>query len=261
VLYAFDRQVDGPEFSRDDELLLESFAASAATAVATAQEFTAHGLRRSIEASERERQRWARELHDQTLQDMAALRVALSAARRRGDPDLLGAAVDDAVKHLGDGIHELRGIITDLRPAALDQLGTKAAIEALAERIRTGPEPPEVDLVVDLDYESGRAPSRQEAGIESTLYRLVQEATTNAMKHASARHIEISIVERDGSIEARVRDDGDGFDPEARADGFGLIGIRERVALVGGTVEVSSRPGEGAEVLAVIPSAQRAVGD
>jgi signal transduction histidine kinase len=261
VLYAFDRQVDGPEFSRDDELLLESFAASAATAVATAQEFTAHGLRRSIEASERERQRWARELHDQTLQDMAALRVALSAARRRGDPDRLGAAVDEAVKQLGDGIHELRGIITDLRPAALDQLGTKAAIEALVERIRSGPAAPEVDLVVDLDYESGRTVGRQEAGIESTLYRLVQEATTNAIKHASARHIEISIVERDGSIVARVRDDGDGFDPEARADGFGLIGIRERVALVGGTVQVSSQPGEGAEVLAVIPSARRPAGD
>ena len=83
VLYAFDRQSAGPEFSRDDERLLEAFAASAATAVASAQEFTAHGRRLSIEASERERQRWARELHDQTLQDLAGLRVTLSAARRR----------------------------------------------------------------------------------------------------------------------------------------------------------------------------------
>jgi signal transduction histidine kinase len=257
VLYAFDRQVDGPEFSREDELLLESFAASAATAVATAQEFTAHGLRRSIEASERERRRWARELHDQTLQDMAALRVGLSAARRRGDPGLLAAAVDDAVAQLGDGIDELRAIITDLRPAALDELGTKAAIEALVERVRSGAGAPEVDLVVDLDYESGRDDARQDAGIESALYRLVQEATTNAIKHASARHIEIAVVQRDGSIEARVRDDGDGFDPEAAADGFGLIGIRERVALVGGTLKISSQPGEGTELLAVIPAAPR----
>jgi signal transduction histidine kinase len=260
VLYAFDRQVEGPEFSRDDELLLESFAASAATAVATAQEFMAHGLRRSIEASERERRRWARELHDQTLQDMAALRVLLSSARRRGTPEALAAAVDDAVERLGEGIDELRAIITDLRPAALDELGTKAAIEALVERLAGAPGAPRIELHLDLDYEAGRCPDRHEPTIENTLYRLVQEATTNAVKHAAARLIEISVVERDGSIEAHVRDDGEGFDPDQRADGFGLIGIRERLALVGGTVEVTSRPGEGTEIAATIPSSRAAAG-
>ena len=154
VLYAFDRQSAGPEFSRDDEQLLESFAASAATAVATAQEFTAHGLRRSIEASERERQRWARELHDQTLQDLAGLRVTLSAARRREIPEALAAAVDDTIAGLADGIDALRAIITDLRPAALDQLGAKAALETLIERARSAPGAPEIDLHVDLDVEA-----------------------------------------------------------------------------------------------------------
>jgi signal transduction histidine kinase len=260
VLYAFDRQVHGPEFSRDDELLLESFAASAATAVATAQEFTAHGLRRSIEASERERRRWARELHDQTLQDMAALRVLLSAARRRGTPDTLAQAVDDAVQRLGEGIDELRAIITDLRPAALDELGVKAAIEALVERLRATPGAPQIGLHLDLDYEAGRQPERPAAAIENTVYRFVQEAMTNAVKHAGAGHVDVSLVEQDGSVEARVRDDGAGFDPDERADGFGLIGIRERLALVGGTLEITSRPGEGTEIAAVIPSSRAAGG-
>jgi signal transduction histidine kinase len=222
--------------------------------VATAQEFMAHGLRRSIEASERERRRWARELHDQTLQDMAALRVLLSAARRRGTPETLAAAVDDAVARLGEGIDELRAIITDLRPAALDEIGTKAAIEALVERVAGAPGAPSIDLHLDLDYEAGRSPDRPAPAIENTLYRLVQEATTNAVKHAAARHIEISVTERGGAIAARVRDDGTGFDPDDRADGFGLIGIRERLSLVGGTLDVTSRPGEGTEISAVIPS-------
>ena len=205
VLYAFDRQVAGPEFTRDDELLLESFAASAATAVATAQEFTAHGLRRSIEASERERQRWARELHDQTLQDMAALRVSLSAARRRGTPEAVAQAVDDAVARLGDGIDALRAIITDLRPAALDQLGVKAAIEALVERVRAAPgAPATVELRVDLDAAAGPEPARHDAGVEDAVYRLVQEATTNVLKHAHAGRVDISVVERDGRDRGRA---------------------------------------------------------
>ncbi len=253
VLYAFDRQVGGPEFTRDDELLLESFAASAATAVATAQEFTAHGLRRSLEASERERQRWARELHDQTLQDMGALRVTLSAARRRGTPEALAAAVDDAVTRLAEGIDALRSIITDLRPAALDQLGTKAAIEALVERLRGMPDAPEVDLVVDLDFEAGRSEARHPPAVEDAVYRLVQEATTNTLKHASAGRIEISVVERDGAIHVRVCDDGEGFETERTGDGFGLIGMHERVALADGTLEVTSGPGQGTELHAVLP--------
>jgi signal transduction histidine kinase len=257
VLYAFDRQVAGPEFSRDDEQLLESFAASAATAVATAQEFTAHGLQRSIEASERERQRWARELHDQTLQDMAALRVTLSAARRSGDAERLADAVDDTVQRLGEGIDELRAIITDLRPAALDELGTKAAMEALVERVCALPNGPEISLTVDLDYEAGRSETRHTPNIEAAMYRLVQEAVTNATRHAGARHVQISVVESDGTLEIRVSDDGQGFDPRRRADGFGLIGIRERLALVDGALEISSRPGEGTELRATIPSARR----
>ena len=258
VLYAFDRQVWGPEFTRDDELLLESFAASAATAVATAQEFTAHGLRRGIEASERERQRWARELHDQTLQDMAALRVSLSAARRTGSPETLAAAVDDSISRLAEGIDALRAVITDLRPAALDELGVKAAIEALVQRTCHAPDAPEVALHVDLDYEAGRSAMRHIPAVEDVIYRIVQEATTNTLKHAQASRVGVSVVEHDGGVHIAVRDDGRGFDTALEADGFGLIGMRERVALADGTLEVSSPPDGGTELHAVLPATRRA---
>jgi len=257
VLYAFDRQSAGPEFSRDDEQLLEAFAASAATAVAAAQEFTAHGLRRSIEASERERRRWARELHDQTLQDMAGLRIALSAARRQDAADALAAAVDDTIARLGDGIAALRAIITDLRPAALDQLGPKAALEALVERARSAPDAPEIDLLVDLDFEAQRQPTRHAPAIEDVTYRLIQEALSNVLKHASAGRVEISAVERDGSVHIDVRDDGRGFDTDQDATGFGLIGMRERVALVDGTLDVHSVPGGGTDLHAELPVRRR----
>ena len=261
VLYAFDRQTTGPEFSRDDEQLLESFAASAATAVATAQEFTAHGVRRSIEASERERQRWARELHDQTLQDLAGLRVTLSSARRRGTSETLAEAVDDTIERLGDGIDALRAIITDLRPAALDQLGVKAALETLVERARNATDAPEIDLLVDLDFESERQATRPAPAIEDATYRLIQEALSNALKHASARRVEISVVERDGAVHIDVQDDGRGFDTDRDAAGFGLIGMRERVALVDGTLDVRSQPGGGTELHAELPVRRRNAAD
>src|SRR3954471_3956557 len=113
VLEAFDRLEGGPEFTGEDEHLLLAFAASAATAVATAQTVQAEGLRRSLQASERERTHWARELHDDTLQALGGLRMLLSGARRQGDPEVLSRAVDDAVERLSTDIANLRALITD----------------------------------------------------------------------------------------------------------------------------------------------------
>src|SRR4051812_34167611 len=121
-LVVMDR-AGGEPFREDDERLLQAFAASAATAVATAQSASDVALRRAIEASEAERARWARELHDETLQQLAGLRVLLSGARRSGDPERVGAALDSAVEMITTGIADLRALITDLRPAALDELG------------------------------------------------------------------------------------------------------------------------------------------
>ena len=134
VIAAFDRLESGPEFDKEDERLLDAFAASAATAVSTAKFVASERLRHSIDASERERRRWARELHDDTLQALGAMRVVLSSAARTGSPEELLKAVDGTVERLGEGITALRGLISELRPAALDELGLAAAIEGLIEQ-------------------------------------------------------------------------------------------------------------------------------
>jgi signal transduction histidine kinase len=252
VLNAFDR-AGGGEFTADDERLLEGFAASAATAVATAQTVASEGMRRSIEASERERQRWALELHDETLQELAGLKVLLIGARATRDVDTVHTTLDQAIEQIDTEITGLRRLITDLRPAALDTFGTKAALEGLAERITTT-SGLEIELEVDLDYESERAAQRHPPALESAMYRLVQEALTNVVKHAEATVVEVSVTERDNRIEIVVQDDGHGFDPDATTDGFGLLGMRERASLVGGQLEVESRPGEGTTVRATIPA-------
>ena len=253
VLNAFDRLDDGPGFDRDDEHTLESFAASAAVAIATAQRATSDALQRSIEATERERSRWARELHDETLQEIAALAIRLSSARDRDDAAAIRPELDAAVTQAREAAQGLRGLITDLRPAALDQLGLKPALEALADRIgsSTGLV---VDLHVEMAYQKGRESARPAPELESVAYRLVQEALTNVVKHANVERASAAVVEVDGVLSITVRDEGVGFAPAESTAGFGLIGMRERVALVGGLVKVHSAPGEGTTISATVPA-------
>ena len=230
----------------DDERLLQSFAASAATAVATARTVEEQRLRDAMQAAEAERRRWARELHDDTLQGLGGLRMLLSAAGRTQDPERLRAAVAEAVGRIEEEIHGLRGLIRELRPAALDELGVAAAIEGLAARTteRTG-------IAVAAEVELG--PDRHAPELETAIYRIVQEAVTNAVRHAGARRVEISVREADGALHARITDDGRGFDPVAPRNGFGLTGIRERVALVHGELEIASSA-DGTTVTAALPT-------
>jgi signal transduction histidine kinase len=253
VMGAYDRYGDDPEFGAEDERLMEAFAAAAATAVATGQHVAADGVRRSLEASERERGRWARELHDETLQEMGALKLHLSAAYRSDDIAQLKEAIAGAVGQLEGGIDRLRALITDLRPAALDQLGTGAALEALVDRVADQSGLP-ISLDVDLDYERGRSAVRHAPDLESTIYRTVQEALTNVVKHAEASNAMVGVSEGAGAVELVVRDDGRGFDPATQSRGFGLLGMRERIALAGGTLAVAARPGEGTEIRVRLPA-------
>ena len=248
VLLAIDRLEDGPTFAAEDEMLLQSFATSAATAVATAQSVTAERHRQRLAAAEDERQRWARELHDDTLQSLSALRIGLSAGRRSDEPEALRAAVGQAVDQLEEAIANLRALITDLRPAALDELGVKAAIEALAER--SSRHDIEVDVSVELAYEPG---DRLSTELETALYRIVQEALTNAVRHGYARRAVVEIREDAATIQLLVRDDGRGFDPHAATEGFGLLGMRERVALLEGQLSIESSAEGGTTIAATIP--------
>jgi signal transduction histidine kinase len=256
-LIVFDRLHGGRPFGEEDERLLQAFAATAGTAVATAQNASEEAWRRSIEASEAERTRWARELHDETLQQLAGLRVLLSGARRSGDPARIGGAIESALEQITTAIGDLRALITDLRPAALDEIGTKPALETLVSRVARQTDL-EIDLKVDLAYENGDTEFRHVPEVESTMYRLVQEALNNVIKHAGATRVEVHVSDRDGGITLIVRDDGNGFDPGRGSAGFGLVGMRERLALVKGELNVDSSPGAGTLVRASIPGRRRA---
>ena len=250
-LIVFDRLRGDRPFNDEDERLLQAFAASAATAVATAQNAAEEALRRSIEASESERTRWARELHDETLQQLAGLRVLLAGARRSGEGERMSAAIDSALEQITTAIGDLRSLITELRPAALDELGAKPALETLVAGVMR-----QTDIEIELEIEL--AESRHAPEIESTVYRIVQEALHNVAKHAAATRVAVRVSDRDGEISLLVRDNGRGFDAQQRSSGFGLLGMRERLALVGGTFALESSPGNGTVVRATIPITRRA---
>ena len=145
-------------------------------------------------------------------------------------------------------IDELRGLITELRPATLDQLGLVAALEDLTERVSHNAG---VELSTDLRIDA----ERLDAELETVVYRLVQEALTNIVKHAGGDRVELQIQSGGGRLDVLVSDDGQGFDPSDELRGFGLAGMRERVELVGGELQIESKPGGGTRVMASVPLA------
>jgi two-component system, NarL family, sensor histidine kinase DevS len=254
VLVALDALGRDTGFTADDEQVLLSFAASAATAVATAQSVAEDRIRDSLAATERERGRWARELHDESLQSLAGLRVLLAAARR-GDAEESDRLLAQGIEQIDSAIAEMRRLIADLRPSTLDQLGLGPALEALKERFVSGGEL-EVELSVDLAFEA-REPMRLLGQIEDSIYRLVQEALNNAAQHAETDRAIVEVAEEEDGVRVRISDEGRGFDAGARHEGFGLVGMRERVALAGGSLEVRSSLGEGTTIVAVLPARHR----
>jgi signal transduction histidine kinase len=254
MLVALDNLEHG-EFTHDQQILLEAFAASAATAVATAQSAADAQRRQRVAAAEAERGRWARELHDETLQALGNLRLILSGARRSDDPEVVGAAVDRSLEQLELDITTLRALITELRPAALDQLGLEPALMALIER--TGRGGLEVDADVRLAHQPDGDVERLSPDLETGVYRIVQEALTNVGKHGAAARVVLAVVEDDTCVNVSVRDDGIGFDRTAATTGFGLAGMRERVELLDGELSLASAPGQGTTVSARLPVVRR----
>jgi signal transduction histidine kinase len=180
--------------------------------------------------------------------------VALASALRGGSTEGLREVVATAVDEIAEEIRSLRSLISELRPAALDELGLAAAIETLSERSASL-----VGLDMDTRVELGtrtpeEAATRLDPELESTIYRLVQEALSNIAKHARAERVRLRVRENDDTIEVSIEDDGVGFDPETIDRGFGLVGMRERVSMVGGEMEIRSSPGQGATVTARLPT-------
>lgn len=246
VLAAFERGMDGAPFTAEHEQLLRTFASSAANAVTIHRSVEADRLRATVSAADAERGRWARELHDQTLQALGGLRVFLASALRRGDADAREHAMRQAIDDIELETENLRAMISDLRPSLLDDLGLGPTIEALLELHRhTG-----LEIVEELSLHDLGAPLNPE--LETTVYRLIQEALTNIAKHAQASTVRVRLSVDNGLIAVEVQDDGVGFDTEARTSGFGLAGMRERVHLAGRDLELRSDP-SGTLVRARLP--------
>jgi signal transduction histidine kinase len=259
-------------FREPDRKALNAFATSVAQRLAAERSVEIERLRYGMEARERERTRWAREIHDESIQGIGALRLRLANARDLDDNQALNAAVDAVLEGLGTEIDGLRHLITELRPAALDDLGLAAALEALARRAQAVDG---LEVKVEIALHDGAAPAAEgeahDAGrrldpeLESTIYRVIQEALTNVSRHAQATQAVVRVAEHDGVVEASVTDDGRGL-PEAdrlgpRGDGleggFGMGGMRERAELVGGELEFGPGPGKGTVVRLTVPLAGR----
>jgi len=228
-------------FRRHDRESLQAFAASVAQRLAAERSVEIERIRHGIQARERERTRWAREIHDESIQGMGALRMKLASARDLDDPAALKDSVEAVLEGLGHEIDGLRHLITELRPAALDDLGLEAALQALARRAQAI-DGLDVSIAMELPAAAGAADDarRFDAELESTIYRVVQEALTNVSRHAQAGKAVVSITERDGFVYASITDDGRGLPGVERLGprgdglegGFGMSGMRERAELV-----------------------------
>jgi len=201
---------------------------------------------------EHERRRIARDLHDDLGQQLAAMRYAVARLEGRLDPqadETTFDLVDDLSALLDGTATSVRAVIARLRPRILDDLGVVAAVQWLCDDVA---ERADIACVFDDSAltDDARTLTPEQ---EMLVFRVVQEATTNALKHAGASRIDVRI-ERDAErVLVEVRDDGRGFDPSAVRDGFGLIGARERLANQGGQLDVRSAPGEGTTVVAQVP--------
>jgi PAS domain S-box-containing protein len=209
-------------------------------------------LRRLATAEEAERHRLARELHDQMGQHLTALALGLKASRDATPAASPAAAILRQLQSLSDLIgREIHQLALDLRPTALDDLGLHVALGNYVESWSE-------QSGVQADFQgTGMGGERMPSGVETALFRVVQEALTNVRKHAQSKRV--SVILRRTPLEALavVEDDGRGFDVEAPAPGrLGLLGMRERLALVGGALVVESAPGKGATVIARVPLAE-----
>lgn len=209
--------------------------------------------RKLLRAQEDERRAIARELHDDLLQEVAAAKFSLAAARRSRHREVVDTRIEDALSTLDSLIAQLRNRALDLHPAILEDLGLVAAIDWLCERLRTRTH---VRLVRDL---SGPVP-RLDRETEAAAFRIVQEAVSNALRHAAARLVRVSVSADTGRLRLSVVDDGVGMsmaDREARLrDSLGLVSMRERAELLGGQLTIDSAPRRGTRIEAELPMAE-----
>jgi signal transduction histidine kinase len=246
ILAAHDKLGSDVRFSDTDLRLAETFASRAVVAVDLSERMARDALRRVVEAQESERRRLARELHDETGQALTSILLGLKGLEEKLASDESRAAVGDLRELVVSTLQDVRRLAVELRPTALDDFGLVTALERLtnsfAEQSR-----------IPVDFHSALPAERLPAEVETALYRIVQESLTNVVKHARATRVSVLLTRKNGSVAAVVEDDGRGFDPGTMSDdGFGLVGMRERIASLGGKLEIESGKA-GTTIAAEVP--------
>jgi signal transduction histidine kinase len=247
----------GGPFAADDARLLQPFVDVAAVAIENARLFEQAGLSATLA----ERNRLARELHDTIAQGLTAVTMQLEAAQRGFDRDAsrTRARVLRAHELARDTLQDVRRSVWTLAAPLVDGQALHASLDDLTQQFvaRTG---------VPATYEHSGPPPRMGHAAATQVLRIVQEALTNVEKHANAGEVRVESALENGELRVWVRDDGLGFAsggepsaiiPQQNGSGFGLISLRERARLAGGTLEVESAPGAGTQVTVVIPIAEQ----
>jgi two-component system, NarL family, sensor histidine kinase DevS len=247
VVVAHDKLGPTPAFTDEDVRLAESLATRAAIAVELSQRVSRDTVRRVVEAQELERASLARELHDETGQALTSILLGLKSLDERAVDDDDHAAVAELRELVVSTLQNVRRLAVELRPAALDDFGLVPAIERLRDVV-------EEQSGISVDVQSNLADQRLPSESETALYRIVQEAFTNVLKHAAARRVSVRLHRGEETVTLTVHDDGKGFDPDKVRDGsLGLVGMRERVALLGGRLAIESSEDAGTMLRAEVP--------
>ena len=235
-----DYTVTLPTSGRDEVGRLEANFTTMTQQLASA--LSAERERASGGARAAERARIAREIHDAISQHLFGLRM-IAAGMRRADPD--HPQVQAIERITDEALRDMQALLLELRPAGLDGGGLAPALQQMcvAYRDRLG-------VTIDADIDDITVPEP----VEHALLRIAQEACTNAVRHGNARRLALHVTRRDGHIELAVCDTGTGFDPSAPHTGSGLAHIRDRVAELGGTVDIDSAPGAGTALTVRVPA-------
>jgi len=242
VVVVFDKRGPDPRFTDADMRIAQAFANRAAVAIELSERVGRKAVQALLQGQELERKRLARELHDETGQALASILLGLKSLEAQVGPEPV-ATIRELV---GTALEDVRRLTVELRPPALDDFGLGPALERLTSMTakRSG-----IDIQLSV-----RSPVSLPADQETALYRIVQEALTNVVKHAEAQSVSIIVMPTGSSIRTVIEDDGKGFDPAAVREGaLGLVGIRERVGLLGGRFELHSAPGAGATLMVELP--------
>jgi two-component system sensor histidine kinase UhpB len=199
----------------------------------------------ALDAQEEERARVARDLHDEVNQSLTGLLLRLEAARKLAPPELAGDL--DEIRALANkAMQELLALARQLRPTVLDDLGLKAALAGHVTEL-------ERQSGIDAEFHSVGDVASLPADVQTVVYRVAQEALSNAVSHSGADRLDVRLERRDGLVELTVADDGEGFTFDQATTGLGLAGMRERALLVNGDLQVESRPQVGTRVRLLVP--------